>query len=119
MAATRRLQKVTSYFISNSIKERICATIQWDCGYIWFDFQELEDIKKMGLKSFRDILVDEANILTWQGLILPVSPGWSMKYLSISIRVASALACDPVHLGSIRLAFKFYIEEVFCERNKD
>lgn len=31
------------------------------------------DIKNAGLKSFRDIHVDETNILTWQGLIVPVS----------------------------------------------
>lgn len=35
--------------------------------------QELEDIKQSGLKSFRDILIDEANILIWTGLIVPVS----------------------------------------------
>lgn len=35
--------------------------------------KELEDIKKSGLKSFRDIQVDEQNILTWHGLIVPVS----------------------------------------------
>lgn len=38
----------------------------------WF-FQELNDIRQSGLKSFRDIQVDESNILTWQGLIVPVS----------------------------------------------
>lgn len=37
------------------------------------DFQELNDIRQSGLKSFRDIQVDESNILTWQGLIVPVS----------------------------------------------
>lgn len=36
-------------------------------------FQELNDIRQSGLKSFRDIQVDESNILTWQGLIVPVS----------------------------------------------
>lgn len=34
--------------------------------------QELADIRDSGLKSFRDIQVDETNILAWQGLILPV-----------------------------------------------
>lgn len=34
--------------------------------------QELEEIKSSGLKSFRDILIDEANILIWTGLIVPV-----------------------------------------------
>jgi len=41
MAATRRLQK------------------------------ELQEIRKSGIKYFRDIQVDESNILLWQGLIIP------------------------------------------------
>jgi len=41
MAATRRLQK------------------------------ELGDIRKSGTKSFRDIQVDESNLLVWQGLLVP------------------------------------------------
>lgn len=41
MAATRRLQK------------------------------ELGDIRKNGMKSFREIVVDERNILQWNGLIVP------------------------------------------------
>ncbi|TRY93584.1 hypothetical protein DNTS_005183 [Danionella cerebrum] len=35
-------------------------------------FQELEEIRKSGMKNFRNIQVDESNILTWQGLIVPV-----------------------------------------------
>ncbi|XP_071531730.1 ubiquitin-conjugating enzyme E2 L3 isoform X5 [Panulirus ornatus] len=35
-------------------------------------YYELADIRKSGIKSFRDIQVDESNILTWQGLIVPV-----------------------------------------------
>uniref|UniRef100_A0A7N6BP83 E2 ubiquitin-conjugating enzyme n=1 Tax=Anabas testudineus TaxID=64144 RepID=A0A7N6BP83_ANATE len=33
--------------------------------------QELDDIRKSGMKHFRNIQVDESNILTWQGLIVP------------------------------------------------
>jgi len=33
--------------------------------------KELQDIRKAGLKNFRDIQVDEANILLWQGLLVP------------------------------------------------
>lgn len=36
-------------------------------------FQELADIKAAGLKSFRDIEVDDRNILIWSGLVCPVS----------------------------------------------
>ncbi|CAG5867803.1 unnamed protein product, partial [Menidia menidia] len=32
---------------------------------------ELDDIRKSGMKHFRNIQVDESNILTWQGLIVP------------------------------------------------
>lgn len=35
--------------------------------------QELEDIRKSGIKHFRNLQVDESNVLSWQGLIVPVS----------------------------------------------
>ena len=35
-------------------------------------FQELQDIRMSGIKIFRNIHVDESNILNWQGLIVPV-----------------------------------------------
>lgn len=35
--------------------------------------QELCDLRASSLKNFTNIQVDESNILTWQGLILPVS----------------------------------------------
>jgi len=38
-----------------------------------FYFQELQDIRSSGIKVFRDIQVDESNILLWTGLIVPVS----------------------------------------------
>lgn len=41
---------------------------------VFYSFwQELEEIRKSGMKNFRNIQVDESNILTWQGLIVPVS----------------------------------------------
>lgn len=36
-------------------------------------YQELADIKASGLKSFRDIAIDETNILNWTGVIVPVN----------------------------------------------
>ena len=36
-------------------------------------FQELADIQASNQKVFRDIAVDESNILQWNGLIVPVS----------------------------------------------
>lgn len=35
--------------------------------------QELADLRSSDLKSFKDIQVDEANLLVWNGLIVPVS----------------------------------------------
>lgn len=42
-------------------------------GPVRFVSQELDEIRKSGMKNFRNIQVDESNILTWQGLIVPVS----------------------------------------------
>lgn len=55
MAATRRLQK------------------------------ELSDLQNLGLRSFRDIQVDEANFLTWQGLIVPDNPPYNKGAFKIEI----------------------------------
>lgn len=52
----------------------------WNCvnsHHFDFFFQELADIKASGLKSFRDIEVDDRNILIWSGLICPVS--WNLE----------------------------------------
>ena len=63
MAATRRLQK------------------------------ELGDIQNAGLKSFRDITVDETNILQWTGLIVP--------------------DCAPYNKGAFRIDLEFPPEYPF------
>ena len=55
MAATRRLQK------------------------------ELQDIRKAGLKSFRDIVVDDSNILQWTGLLVPDCAPYSKGAFRIDI----------------------------------
>lgn len=42
--------------------------------------QELGDLRKSDVKYFRNIQVDESNILLWQGLIVPVSIAyWHIK----------------------------------------
>lgn len=41
-------------------------------NYEYFQ-QELADLRQSDLKSFKDIQVDEANFLVWNGLIIPVS----------------------------------------------
>ncbi|KAF2354956.1 Ubiquitin-conjugating enzyme E2 [Trinorchestia longiramus] len=55
MAATRRLQK------------------------------ELADIRRTGIKSFKDIQVDENNILQWQGLIVPDCPPYNKGAFRIEV----------------------------------
>ena len=40
---------------------------------VCFFFQELEEIRRSGMKNFRNIQVEESNLLSWQGLIVPVS----------------------------------------------
>jgi len=71
MAATRRLQK------------------------------ELQDIRKAGLKSFREIVVDEQNILQWQGLIVPDAPPFSKGAFKIDIQFPAEYPFKPP-----KIAFK-------------
>jgi ubiquitin-conjugating enzyme E2 L3 len=65
MAATRRLQK------------------------------ELGDIRKAGLKSFRDIVVDEQNILQWQGLLVPDAPPFAKGAFKIDIQFPAEYPFKP------------------------
>ena len=46
--------------------------------------QELDDIRKSGIKVFKNIEVDESNILVWKGLIVPVCCVWSV-FLSFGV----------------------------------
>jgi len=65
MAATRRLQK------------------------------ELSDIRKAGLRSFRDIQVDEQNMLTWIGLIVPESVPYNKGAFRIEINFPAEYPFKP------------------------
>ncbi|CAL1281657.1 unnamed protein product [Larinioides sclopetarius] len=65
MAATRRLQK------------------------------ELQDIRKSGIKCFRDVQVDESNILTWQGLIVPDSAPYNKGAFRIEINFPAEYPFKP------------------------
>lgn len=84
MAATRRLHKVSWKLLSilhhnwESAVKIIHLYKYFNAFTVWL--KELEDIKKSGLKSFRDIQVDEQNILTWHGLIVPVSLNFLDEY---------------------------------------
>jgi ubiquitin-conjugating enzyme E2 L3 len=65
MAATRRLQK------------------------------ELNDMRVNGLKCFRDIQVDEANILSWTGLIVPENPPFNKGAFRIEINFPAEYPFKP------------------------
>lgn len=59
------------YFIMRN--SRLCYSQSYRfCQLIFLSFQELQDIRSSGIRIFRDIHVDESNILNWQGLIVPV-----------------------------------------------
>uniref|UniRef100_A0A672HUC5 E2 ubiquitin-conjugating enzyme n=1 Tax=Salarias fasciatus TaxID=181472 RepID=A0A672HUC5_SALFA len=47
--------------------------------------QELDDFLKGGMKQFRNIHVDETNIFTWQGLIVPDCPPYDKGAFRIEI----------------------------------
>ncbi|CAL1277163.1 ubiquitin-conjugating enzyme E2 L3-like [Argiope bruennichi] len=65
MAATRRLQK------------------------------ELQDIRKANMKCFRDIRVDDSNILSWQGLIVPDSAPYNKGAFRIEINFPAEYPFKP------------------------
>ncbi|KAK3084421.1 hypothetical protein FSP39_013289 [Pinctada imbricata] len=50
-----------------------------------FHIHELKDIRDANLKVFRDINVDETNILNWNGLIVPDSPPYNKGAFKIEI----------------------------------
>ncbi|CAH1233685.1 UBE2L5P [Branchiostoma lanceolatum] len=47
--------------------------------------KELSQMRQNGIKSFRDIQVDESNMLLWQGLIVPDSPPYNKGAFKIEI----------------------------------
>lgn len=67
--------------------------------------QELEEIRKSGMKNFRNIQVDESNILTWQGLIVPVSTVFKSSFFSSPVfPLCSATQGHCLCLCSLALA---------------
>lgn len=70
------------------------------------------DIRNSGLKSFRDIQVDETNILTWQGLIVPVS-----RFVLYPILEFFLLKCfqdsPPYNKGAFKIEINFPAEYPF------
>uniref|UniRef100_A0A665UK46 E2 ubiquitin-conjugating enzyme n=1 Tax=Echeneis naucrates TaxID=173247 RepID=A0A665UK46_ECHNA len=46
---------------------------------------ELEEIRRSGMKNFRNIQVEESNLLSWQGLIVPDNPPYDKGAFRIEI----------------------------------
>jgi len=57
--------------------------------------KELADIKASGLKSFRDIEVDDRNILIWSGLVCPDNPPYSKGAFRIEITFPAEYPFKP------------------------
>uniref|UniRef100_UPI00358DDE13 ubiquitin-conjugating enzyme E2 L3-like n=1 Tax=Myxine glutinosa TaxID=7769 RepID=UPI00358DDE13 len=47
--------------------------------------KEVQDLKTQGLRSFRNIVVDESNILQWQGLLVPDNPPYDKGAFKVDI----------------------------------
>lgn len=58
-------------------------------------FEELADLKSSGLKSFRDITVDERNLLFWTGLIVPENPPYNRDAFRIEINFPAEYPFSP------------------------
>uniref|UniRef100_A0A1L8DSR8 Ubiquitin-conjugating enzyme E2-18 kDa n=1 Tax=Nyssomyia neivai TaxID=330878 RepID=A0A1L8DSR8_9DIPT len=57
--------------------------------------KELSDLRASGLKSFRDIVVDETNILVWTGLIVPDNPPYNKGAFRIEINFPAEYPFKP------------------------
>ena len=57
--------------------------------------KELEELRKCRMKNFRNIQVDEANLLTWQGLIVPDSPPYDKVAFRIEINFPAEYPFKP------------------------
>ncbi|XP_052546849.1 ubiquitin-conjugating enzyme E2 L3 isoform X1 [Tympanuchus pallidicinctus] len=64
-------------------------------SYVWTALSELEEIRKCGMKNFRNIQVDEANLLTWQGLIVPDNPPYDKGAFRIEINFPAEYPFKP------------------------
>ncbi|KAF0872962.1 UB2L3 enzyme, partial [Crocuta crocuta] len=64
-------------------------------GFLQLSGPELEEIRKCGMKNFRNIQVDEANLLTWQGLIVPDNPPYDKGAFRIEINFPAEYPFKP------------------------
>jgi len=47
--------------------------------------KELADLRERGMRTFQDVQVDEANLLIWEGLLLPDKPPYNKGAFRIQI----------------------------------
>ncbi|XP_012369628.1 ubiquitin-conjugating enzyme E2 L3-like [Octodon degus] len=57
--------------------------------------KELEEIRKYGIKNFRNIQVDDANLWTWQGLVVPDNPPYGKGAFRIGINFPAEYPFKP------------------------
>ncbi|MGH0171573.1 UNVERIFIED_CONTAM: hypothetical protein FKN15_015583 [Acipenser sinensis] len=57
--------------------------------------QELDEIRKSGMRNFRHIIVDDSNILNWQGLIVPDNPPYDKGAFRIEINFPAEYPFKP------------------------
>lgn len=77
----------------------------FDTPLCFVNQQELEEIRKCGMKNFRNIQVDEANLLTWQRPIVPDNPPDDKRELRIKINFPAEYPLKPL---KITLKTKIY-----------
>ncbi|TMS08035.1 ubiquitin-conjugating enzyme E2 L3 [Larimichthys crocea] len=57
--------------------------------------KELEEIRNCGVKNFRNVQVDESNILSWQGLIVPDCPPYDKGAFRIELNFPAEYPFKP------------------------
>ena len=90
--ATRRTacpqqSTLQAFWVSSSTRAKMAASRRL--------MKELEEIRKCGMKNFRNIQVDEANLLTWQGLIVPEHPPYDKGAFRIEINFPAEYPFKP------------------------
>lgn len=80
-------------------------------GFLLF-LQELSDIRNSTFKGFRDVQVDDCNILTWQGLIVPVSFNILLQYKQI-VCVCFFKENPPYNKGAFKIEINYPAEYPF------
>ncbi|ELW48328.1 Ubiquitin-conjugating enzyme E2 L3 [Tupaia chinensis] len=73
--------------------------------------KELEEICKCGIKTFCNIQVDETNLLTWQGLIVPDSPPYENGAFRIKINFPADCPFKPTKITFKTKIYHPYINE--------